>query len=87
MSANDHGVAIRVVEPDAPAAARSPGAGPAASAASIAAAFVGARCGPVILEYGDYQCPYSRRAFRSRSSASSAARTQATLRVQGLPQD
>jgi hypothetical protein len=34
MSANDHGVAIRVVEPDAPAAALSPGAGHAATFAS-----------------------------------------------------
>jgi len=34
MSANDHGVAIRVVEPDAPTAALSPGAGHAATFAS-----------------------------------------------------
>jgi hypothetical protein len=34
VSANDHGVAIRVVEPDAPAAALSPGAGHAATFAS-----------------------------------------------------
>ena len=25
---------------------------------------LGAPCGPVIAVYGDYQCPYSRRAFR-----------------------
>src|SRR4051794_1127548 len=34
VSAHDHGVAIRVVEPDAPAAALSPGAGPAATFAT-----------------------------------------------------
>jgi hypothetical protein len=34
MSANDHGIATRVFQPDAPAAALGPGAGPAATFAS-----------------------------------------------------